>query len=578
VIDLIADDDRTGFGIRTMLEVERIPYRRLERAEDFDARVLVVARADVSPAMVALAERVPTVVIGAPGVLVPALFGVGGRCVKESSSVLGLEDPIWPASVRTQAARFEKFVLRVPRASIYAPEGPCGQVLASRRDGDGRPGAAIVRHGSAWWCLVDFGQALTNLLEERYRGEVESGVAPRLIPRGVLWLYYHAPEALRRVVQRRAYERLHGRVAIGERSDYPVDASGWLLIELMKAVLRQAAVGLVRVARWPAPFRAAAALTHDLEPSRYSYTRGVTRLLRRIGRRDYPATFGVVARRAARHWRAPAVAALGPHDVICHGLEHRGETAVGHAGEIGACLATAKIELERTLGRTVEGFRSPRLDRSPALLEALDRSGFRYDSSYPDSDRENVRGFGAGVRVNVPFRPPIARDGERVRASACLELPVSSPDCIQPLFEGGSVGALAAAVREKIGFVTATAGLYVGIIHAGVFGARDTARRGAHLGYVLRRLREPHVWLTSTGRIAEWWCAREALDVRSEGGAVRVTNRGPRGLAGVRLVVEAGDGPEVVHDLPAMDPGATVLVDLNVQSKAAAAATKRAPA
>jgi hypothetical protein len=55
----------------------------------------------------------------------------------------------------------------------------------------------------------------------------------------------------------------------------------------------------------------------------------------------------------------------------------------------------------------VLGYRSPRLDRSPDLAWALDRAGFRYDSSYPDVDRENMANFGRGVRLNVPFRPLI---------------------------------------------------------------------------------------------------------------------------------------------------------------------------
>ena len=326
MIDLITDDDRTGFGIRTMLDVERIPYRRLERAEDFDARVLLVASADPSPSTLALAREVPTVVVGAPGALVSALFGVSARLASESAATMSLDDPIWPANVRVRAGRAGKSALRLPLAPIWVPEGPCGRVLASRRGADGRPAPAVVRQGSAWWCLVDLGAAFTNLLDERYRTISDDHGAPRPIPRAALWLYYRAPESIRRVVQRRAYERLRRALETGERTEYPVDAAGWLLLELAKSVVREAAGLLVRVARWPAPFGAAAALTHDLEPNRYAYTRGLARLLTHVERGRYPATLGVVARPAARHWGRATVEATASHDVVCHGLEHRGET------------------------------------------------------------------------------------------------------------------------------------------------------------------------------------------------------------------------------------------------------------
>src|SRR5207245_1350443 len=118
--------------------------------------------------------------------------------------------------------------------------------------------------------------------------------------------------------------------------------------------------------------------------------------------------------------------------------------------------------------------------------------------------------------------------------SACLELPVSAPDCIQPLFEGDDVGTLRRAVREKVAFVRATGGLYLGIVHAGVFGARDAARRTAHLAYVCEQLRHPEVWLATAGEIAEWWFARERLTVSVDDGQVLVANRGERLLDGVR--------------------------------------------
>jgi hypothetical protein len=213
--------------------------------------------------------------------------------------------------------------------------------------------------------------------------------------------------------------------------------------------------------------------------------------------------------------------------------------------------------LERRLERPVTGFRSPRLDRSADLVWALDRLGFDYDSSYPDVDRESLDHFGGGVRVNVPFRPPVLGDDGCLRPSRCLELPVSAPDCIQPLFQGDDIRQLRRAVRAKVAFIRATGGLYVGIVHAGVFGPRDAARRGAHLSFVSRQLERPDVWLATAGDVARWWAARERLELRVVAGRIVVTNQGRLPVGGVRILVERESGTESLS-LPPLEPAQTV--------------------
>jgi hypothetical protein len=415
------------------------------------------------------------------------------------------------------------------------------------------------------WSLADLGAALTDLMDEGYRPEQP---AAKPIPRAVLAAYYRAPEALRRLAQRRAYRGLAAALdALGERaSTYPVDPSGWLLVELLLGLVRRAAGGLVRLARWPAPFDSAAALTHDLEPNRWVYRRGLPRFLGRVAATAHPATFGVVARPAAKHLGRQSIAALGAHEVVCHGLEHRGETVVGTREEVARGVESARRGVEATLGRTVTGFRSPRLDRSRDLLWALDHAGLDFDSSWPDVDRENLHGYGTGVRLNVPFRPPV---GDESHPSRCLELPVSAPDCIQPLFEGATPEALRGAVRDKVAFLRATGGLYVGIVHAGVFGARDADRREAHLDFVAREVRRPDVWLASLREIADWWRARECVTTIVDGERLLLTNRGAGPLSGLRVVVDHDDGVRILP-VPTLPSGATVAIDTGAHPHAAA--------
>src|SRR4029453_1388794 len=143
--------------------------------------------------------------------------------------------------------------------------------------------------------------------------------------------YYRAPDAVRRVVQRRSYARLdrHLRELGARASRYPVDTSGWFLVQLLKALVKRVAGDVIRLARWPAPFESAATLTHDVEPSIHAYTAGLEHLLSRVVRNGHPATFGLVAGPATRSLFVRSEAELRRAEVLCHGLEHRGETLEG---------------------------------------------------------------------------------------------------------------------------------------------------------------------------------------------------------------------------------------------------------
>jgi peptidoglycan/xylan/chitin deacetylase (PgdA/CDA1 family) len=323
----------------------------------------------------------------------------------------------------------------------------------------------------------------------------------------------------------------------------------------------------VRLARWPAPYQSAAALTHDIEPSIYAYTAGLEQLMARVARCGHPATFGLVAGPATRSLFVRAEDELARAELLCHGLEHRGETLDGSRVEIAAGIERARALLERRFERPVLGFRSPRLDRSHDLVWALDQLGFEYDSSYPDVDRESLDHFGGGVRLNVPFRPLLRSAAGTIRPSRCLELPVSAPDGMGPLFHGGDVRQLRRAVRAKMTFIRETEGLYVGTVHGGVVGARDAARRGAHLSFVARELERPDVWLATLGDIARWWAARERLRLRVEADRILVSNAGTTPVAGARVLVERRGG-SIAMPVPLLNPGDGVSLPLPSRGQA----------
>jgi peptidoglycan/xylan/chitin deacetylase (PgdA/CDA1 family) len=551
VIDVLVGDDRLGFGVLTALAIEGMPARRVTHAAECTGRVLVVS-----------GDRFEGAVSGRPVPMV--VIGGSDGAASDEPVVLPLDGALWSSRVRRIARAHGCDALPLPRARVgRVPAGWNGAVLATCQNGRGHWAPAVVERNRHVWCLVDVGSALTDLVTERYLPEAGARTLRSGATRSALALYYRAPDAVRRVVHRRSYARLDRQLrSLGPRaSSYPVDVAGWLLVELFVALVRQAAGETIRLARWPAPYQSAAALTHDIEPSIYAYTGGLEQLLARVARSAHPATFGLVAGPATRSLFVRAEAELRRAEILCHGLEHRGETLEGSRVEIASGIERARALLERRFERPVRGFRSPRLDRSADLLWALDELGFEYDSSYPDVDRESLDHFGGGVRLNVPFRPPIESSLGMVRPSRCLELPVSAPDCIQPLLHGDDMRQLRRAVRAKMAFVHETEGVYVGIVHGGVFGARDAARRGAHLSFVARQLARPDLWLASLGDIARWWAARERLHLRMDADRVVVSNQGRAPVAGARVLVERR-AETITMLVPLLHPGETVSLSL----------------
>jgi peptidoglycan/xylan/chitin deacetylase (PgdA/CDA1 family) len=564
VIDLLAHDELAALGLQAILDLEKIPYRRIDTPEESSASLLVIAGDGLSPTEIAIVERTSSLVLGGGDAFARQVFGATAPHTERGTYAIGLDQPLWPAAIGDIVRQHGKRELRLPAVPYSDPgELAKGTVLATlttpaNAAAGQRP--AVARRNRCIWSLLDLGTAFANLMNE------DDGVA-RKPPSSAAWhgaarraaevVYYAAPDALRGWVQRRTYATLDQRLAaLGERaSEYPIDATGYLLVELVKHMIKLATGSLVRVARWPAPYQAAASLTHDVEPRRYAYTRGMDRLLGAIEATGHPATLGLVAGPSARHLRDDVVRRLTPRRVLCHGLEHRGEQVWGRA-RVATTLERARVKLERKLGRSVLGYRSPRLDRSPDLAWALDRAGFHYDSSFPDVDRENMANFGRGVRLNVPYRPLID-DGAGLRPSRCLELPLTAPDCIQPLFAGESPERLRQTVETKAAFLAATGGLYVALVHGGVFDDDDADVRTAHLEFVYRQLRRADVWLAGMEDIADWWCRRESLKLIVKASAVHVTNTGTQAIAGARVVIER-DGGECVLNVPPLPAGASI--------------------
>ena len=114
--------------------------------------------------------------------------------------------------------------------------------------------------------------------------------------------------------------------------------------------------------------------------------------------------------------------------------------------------------------------------------------------------------YGRGVRLNLPYRPLLEDGDGHWRLSRCLELPLTAPDCIQPLFAGQDAETLRSTIEAE------------GRVRARQRRTRtsrwctpacsvpdDAARREAHLDVVVEQLRQGDTWLTSPQLLVEWW-------------------------------------------------------------------------
>ncbi|HVN87206.1 MAG TPA: hypothetical protein VMW17_20430 [Candidatus Binatia bacterium] len=571
MIALFGHDEHSIFGVTSILDIEKIPYRRVTSLDAQPGDLVLVAGGDLSPAEVACLDGQTAVVLNGGSAFARAMLGATRATVRRRSSAIVLAQNLWPARVMQMAASFGKVSLRLPIAPVCEVEAlrdaaPLA-ALSLQHGSQHAQAPAVARRDHCVWSAVDLGSAFANLMTEAYlpaapaRAAAPSSLRARM-RRLAGHAYYGAPDFVRNWVQRRSHNLLERRLrGYGDQvSEYPVDATGWLIIELLKRLIIHAAGSLVRIERWPAPYDAAATLTHDIAPRRYAYTKGLDRLLRYIAAVGHPATVGLSAETTDRYLPESTVPRLQSQSLVCYGLDHRG-TNVGGREEISIALQVARAHLERRVHTVVNGYRSPGLHRSADLAWALDQQQFRFDSSWPDVDRENFHHFGGGVRLNLPFRPGVRDVSGVLRPSRCLELPLSAPDCIESLRTGSSVAELRALVESKAAYVRQTGGLYVARVHGGVFGDRDATQREEHLGFVCRQLRQPGVWFDGMERIVDWWLAREALLLAERGTTLHLTNGAERAITGVRVVVERMDGQTVLL-LPTLEAGTSVLLAL----------------
>jgi len=156
---------------------------------------------------------------------------------------------------------------------------------------------------------------------------------------------------------------------------------------------------------WPDGFRCAMAFTFDfdaeevwiaenprnaerpgvLSQGTYGAKVGVPEILRVLDRAGVTATFFVPGRVAERHpERVDEIASAG-HELGHHGYTHASPADMSPEDE--EHELTKGLEVLRSFGVEVSGYRSPSWDHSPNTLDLLERHGLAYSSDFMDDIR-----------------------------------------------------------------------------------------------------------------------------------------------------------------------------------------------
>lgn len=136
------------------------------------------------------------------------------------------------------------------------------------------------------------------------------------------------------------------------------------------------------------------------------YEIGLPRLLDLLDRHDIPATFYFTGKMAEAFPESVELVMEHGHEIGCHGYDHSHDRAfdvLGY-GEQLSDLEKAKRIITGLAGR-IESFRAPALRLNENTVRALERTGFRTDSSVCSQRFDGPFTFGSKKKAQLVISP-----------------------------------------------------------------------------------------------------------------------------------------------------------------------------
>ena len=269
--------------------------------------------------------------------------------------------------------------------------------------------------------------------------------------------------------------------------DWPTDYSYLSILHLLRACGEPLDNPKIFMGPWPDGAKSAVCLSHDVDDIHgYRNMEGLLSCERQFG---FQATYNIPGMRYEVDMAHLKALEDEGFEIGIHGYRHRGETPFMTEPQI---EDRVKRTLERFKTLNIQGYRSPALRRTTALLKILERY-FQYDSSVPDTENYmNARGFN-GSSIPYPYY-----------SGKLLELPISVQQDGVLMMLGYSSDDILAAWKEKVRFLKSLGALIIVNTHPDpVFSGKDAMRTAyARLLESIKEDKELHV--TTLGKINHW--------------------------------------------------------------------------
>ncbi len=374
---------------------------------------------------------------------------------------------------------------------------------------------AIVSVDGHFLFTFDIGRSFSSLLAESYADNNKKQKPLSLISN---FAYQIAPYNLRLATYRILLKQARRRQSKVDHftTQAPIDPSGWVLYQTFINALDWSSHFVPRIWKWPCAFAYAFCFTHDVEPRRYAYYKGLPKLLKTLKELTIRSTISLVSE-PPFCLPEDSVKKLEEegHEVISHGLYHNGTFHNISSSRRELEIRDSFLKLEKVTGKSIRGFRAPWLQRTSDLGELLEKQDVSFDSSFVDTDTSLKRTFnGKGISFNFPFR--LFSGGSEIKEYEVLELPLTGPQDMEPYFSGLNVEDCKKVFKRKLGWIESIGGLYVFLAHAGVYGDRDSEMRMDLLRYLYTLVKGKDVWIAKLSELVDWWRKRENLRIKSD--------------------------------------------------------------
>ena len=190
-----------------------------------------------------------------------------------------------------------------------------------------------------------------------------------------------------------------------------------------------------------------------------------------------------------------------------HDTKHDGRLFFANIEDKLDRVKRCRERLELLSKREVLGFRAPLLQHSRELVEALEKAGYKYDSSVPSWEPLSPTSLKPhGVGTVFPFL-----------ISGIVEIPVSMPQDHQLIRVGGlGVAETVDQLLKVSRWIKKTGGACVLLVHPDYeFGQEDWREEYLRL---LRSFRsDPACDIMTLGEMARWWTYRQESSIDEEG-------------------------------------------------------------